>query len=71
MVTNEFLGCQIPNSTVRPLLVIFPPPWFDDQLRFLRGQKPMLAEIFIPKLAVEAILMEWTHPSDFGMVAIV
>lgn len=55
MVTNELQGCQIPNSTVRPLLVVFPPPRFDDKLRFLQGQKPMFVEAFIAKPAVEAL----------------
>ena len=55
IIVNKLLGCQIPNSTVRPLLVVFPAPRFNDQLRFLQRQKPVLVETFIPKLAVEAL----------------
>ncbi len=54
-MSNELLGCHIPNRAVRPLLVVFPPPRFDHELRFLQGQKPVLVEAFIPKLAVEAL----------------
>ena len=55
IIVNKLLGCQIPNSTVRPLLVVFPAPRFNDQLRFLQRHKPMFIETFIAKLAVEAL----------------
>lgn len=53
MVANELLGCQIPNRTVRPLLIVFPPPRFNHELCFRQAQKPALVETFIPKLVVE------------------
>ena len=37
------------------LLVVFSPPRFNDQLRFLQRHKPVFVETFIPEFAVEAL----------------
>lgn len=55
MVKHEFLWCHISKRTVSAFFVVFPAPGFDHELRFLEGQKPVLIETFIPKLAVEAL----------------
>jgi hypothetical protein len=55
IVGNEFLGCHIPDRPVCPLLVVFPSPRLNHQLRFPQGQKPVFVETLIPKLAVEAL----------------
>ncbi len=52
---DELLGCHIPNGAVRPLLIVFLPPRFDHELRFLERHKPVLIEAFIAKLAVETL----------------
>lgn len=53
--TNELLGCHISDRTMGPFFVVFSPPRFNHELGFLQGQKPMLVETFIAKLAVEAL----------------
>ncbi len=55
MVTNELLGCNIPNCAVRPFFIVFPPPRLHHKLRFLQRHKPVFVETFIPKLAVETL----------------
>ncbi len=41
MVTNELLWCYIADSAVCALFVIFLPPGFNHELRFLQGHKPV------------------------------
>ena len=55
MVVNELHGCQIPNGTVRPLLIIFSAPGLNDDLGLVYGQKPVLVQTLISKLPVEAL----------------
>lgn len=54
MVVNELHGLHIPNGAVRPLLIVFPSPGFNHELRFLLREKPVLVQTLIPKFAVEA-----------------
>lgn len=35
MVLDEFYRCHIPNRAVRPLLILFPPPGLNHEMRFL------------------------------------
>ena len=55
MVCDELHGRHIPNGAVRPLLIICSTPGFNHYLGLLQGQKPVLVQALIPKLAVEAI----------------
>lgn len=55
MIVNEIHGRHIPNGAVRPRLIVFPSPHFNHKLRLLPGQKPVLVEVLIQKLAVEAL----------------
>jgi hypothetical protein len=54
MVRNELLRCHSSDRAVCPLLVIFLPPRFDDELRFLQRYKPVSIETLIPELAIKA-----------------
>lgn len=54
MVMNELHGRHISNGTVRPLFIIFSAPGLNHDLRLLYGQKPVLVQALISKLAVEA-----------------
>lgn len=61
MVVDELHGCQIPDGTVRPLLIVLSSPGFNHELRFLHRQKPVLVQAFIPKLTVEALNKRVLH----------
>lgn len=55
MVKNELSRCDISNSAVCALFIVFPAPRFNHELSFLQGHKPVFVETFIPKLSVEAL----------------
>src|SRR3974390_1864327 len=52
---GELVGCPLPESPVRPTLVVFPTPSLHDLLRFRQGREPMGIQTFCSKSSVERL----------------
>ena len=62
MVGDKLHGCHIPNGAVRPLLIVFPMPGFNDELGFLQREKPMLIQTLVPELPIKTFDKRFLHP---------
>jgi len=54
---NELIGSLVSQGAVRPLIIVFHAPGFQDDSGFQEGAEEFPVEAFIPKFAMEALDM--------------